>query len=85
MSDTEEISKIDDIIERLLSVRSFKPGKEVTLKASEIRELCLKSREIFLSQPVLLELKAPLKILGEFSSRYFTFSELQKWLILLYI
>ena len=32
---------------------------------SEIRGLCLKSREIFLSQPILLELEAPLKICGE--------------------
>ena len=32
---------------------------------SEVRGLCLKSREIFLSQPILLELEAPLKICGE--------------------
>lgn len=31
----------------------------------EIRGLCLKSREIFLSQPILLELEAPLKICGK--------------------
>ena len=31
----------------------------------EVRGLCLKSREIFLSQPILLELEAPLKICGE--------------------
>jgi serine/threonine-protein phosphatase PP1 catalytic subunit len=30
----------------------------------EVRGLCLKSREIFLSQPILLELEAPLKICG---------------------
>lgn len=31
----------------------------------EVRGLCLKSREIFLQQPILLELEAPLKICGE--------------------
>ena len=31
----------------------------------EVRGLCLKSREIFLSQPILLELEAPLKICGK--------------------
>ena len=31
---------------------------------AEIRALCNKSREIFLSQPILLELEAPLKICG---------------------
>ena len=35
------------------------------LTEAEIRGLCLKSREIFLSQPILLELEAPLKICGE--------------------
>uniref|UniRef100_A0A8C4KXK0 protein-serine/threonine phosphatase n=1 Tax=Equus asinus asinus TaxID=83772 RepID=A0A8C4KXK0_EQUAS len=35
------------------------------LQENEIRGLCLKSREIFLSQPILLELEAPLKICGD--------------------
>ena len=33
---------------------------------AEVRGLCLKSREIFLQQPILLELEAPLKICGKF-------------------
>lgn len=33
---------------------------------AEVRGLCIKSREIFLSQPILLELEAPLKICGQF-------------------
>ena len=37
------------------------------LTESEIKGLCQKSREIFLSQPILLELEAPLKICGESS------------------
>ena len=55
---------IDNIIERLLSVRGKRPGKNVNLTETEIRSLCLKSREIFISQPILLELEAPLKIVG---------------------
>lgn len=46
-------------------VRGSRPGKNVQLTESEIRGLCLKSREIFLSQPILLELEAPLKICGK--------------------
>jgi len=37
----------------------------VQLAESEVRGLCLKSREIFLNQPILLELEAPLKICGK--------------------
>ena len=47
-------------------MRGARPGKNVQLSEGEIRGLCLKSREIFLSQPVLLELEAPLKICGEY-------------------
>ena len=36
----------------------------MNLTEAEIRGLCNKSREIFLSQPILLELEAPLKICG---------------------
>ncbi|MCJ8738960.1 hypothetical protein PDJAM_G00041740 [Pangasius djambal] len=53
---------IDSIIQRLLEVKGSRPGKNVQLTENEIRGLCLKSREIFLSQPILLELEAPLKI-----------------------
>ncbi len=34
------------------------------MSEQEVRGLCLKSREIFLQQPILLELEAPLKICG---------------------
>lgn len=49
-----------------LIVRGARPGKNVQLTEMEIRGLCIKSREIFLSQPILLELEAPLKICGKF-------------------
>ncbi|KAI2665089.1 Serine/threonine-protein phosphatase PP1-gamma catalytic subunit [Labeo rohita] len=47
------------------------PGKNVQLQENEIRGLCLKSREIFLSQPILLELEAPLKICGDIHGQYY--------------
>lgn len=56
---------LDDIINRLLEIRG-RPGKQVQLSESEIRQLCLVSKEIFLQQPNLLELEAPIKICGIF-------------------
>lgn len=50
----------------LILVRGCRPGKIVQMTEGEVRGLCLKSREIFLSQPILLELEAPLKICGNF-------------------
>ncbi|KTF91363.1 hypothetical protein cypCar_00012553 [Cyprinus carpio] len=55
----------------VFSVKGSRPGKNVQLTESEIRGLCLKSREIFLSQPILLELEAPLKICGDVHGQYY--------------
>lgn len=55
---------IDKIIDKLLEVRGCKPGKQVNLSEAEIKGLIAKSREIFINQPMLLELEAPIKICG---------------------
>lgn len=60
MDDTEV--DLDSVIDRLLEVRGSRPGKQVQLLEKEIRYLCTKAREIFISQPILLELEAPIKV-----------------------
>lgn len=52
---------LEDIIRRLLE---GKGGKQVQLSESEIRQLCINARQIFLSQPILLHLHAPIRICG---------------------
>jgi len=61
MADQNE-ADLDSIIDRLLEVRGSRPGKQVQLLEAEIRYLCTKAREIFISQPILLELEAPIKV-----------------------
>ena len=46
-------------------MRNGRPGKQVQLTEQEIRQLCLTAKEIFMGQPNLLELEAPIKICGE--------------------
>lgn len=60
---------VDDIVDRLLGVRSrsFKP---VPITDTEIRQLCQACKQIFLSQPNLLELEAPIKICGDIHGQY---------------
>jgi len=60
---------VSDIITRLLSVRNY-PGTRVSLSLKEVKYLIEKSREIFISQPVLLDLEAPLKIVGDIHGQY---------------
>lgn len=62
---------LDGIIAKLLEVRGKRPGKNVNLSENEIRSLCLRSREIFSSQPILLELEAPIKIVGDIHGQYY--------------
>ena len=61
MADQNDVD-LDSIIDRLLEVRGSRPGKQVQLLEAEIRHLCQKAREIFISQPILLELEAPIKV-----------------------
>jgi hypothetical protein len=49
---------------RSINSPNFNPILQVNLTEQEIRWLCIKSREIFTVQPVLLELEAPIKICG---------------------
>lgn len=54
---------LDDIIGRLLEEKG---GKQVQLSEAEIRQLCVNARQIFLSQPNLLRIRAPVRICGMF-------------------
>jgi len=62
---------VDRIIEKLLSIRGLPPGRQISLSESEINELCIRCREIFLHQPILLELEAPIKVVGDIHGQYF--------------
>ncbi|XP_076904189.1 serine/threonine-protein phosphatase PP1-like [Bidens hawaiensis] len=64
-----EKSVLDGIIRRLLEVRG-RPGKQVQLTEPEFKQLCVVSRDVFLKQPNLLELEAPIKICGDIHGQY---------------
>ncbi|KAL8691689.1 MAG: hypothetical protein Q9218_003145 [Villophora microphyllina] len=62
---------LDDMITRLLDAGySTKITKTVCLKNAEITAICTAARELFLSQPALLELSAPVKIVGDIHGQY---------------
>ena len=62
---------IDDMISRLLDAGySGKIAKSVCLKNSEILAICQAAREVLLSQPTLIELNAPVKIVGDIHGQY---------------
>ncbi|CAN6485766.1 unnamed protein product [Victoria cruziana] len=61
---------LDNIITRLLDVKNSRPVKQVQLTEGEIRQLCVASKKIFMNQPNLLELEAPIKICGDIHGQY---------------
>uniref|UniRef100_A0A7S3K126 Serine/threonine-protein phosphatase n=1 Tax=Aureoumbra lagunensis TaxID=44058 RepID=A0A7S3K126_9STRA len=64
------VDAVDVVLEKLLAVRGERPGKQVALEDTEIRMLCVRAREVFMSQPILLELEAPIKICGDIHGQY---------------
>mmetsp|Transcript_24483 Transcript_24483/g.21664 ORF Transcript_24483/g.21664 Transcript_24483/m.21664 type:complete len:99 (+) Transcript_24483:142-438(+) len=62
---------VDKTIAKLLEVKNQKPGKQVNLPENDILALANKAREIFIKQPILLELAAPIKICGDVHGQYY--------------
>lgn len=62
---------VDDYIKRLLDAGyAGKSTKGVCLRNAEISSICSRVRELFLDQPPLLELDAPVKIVGDIHGQY---------------
>lgn len=62
---------LDEMITRLLDAGyTAKVTKAVCLKNAEIFAICQAARELFLSQPALLELSPPVKIVGDVHGQY---------------
>ncbi|KAK5791146.1 hypothetical protein VI817_006455 [Penicillium citrinum] len=61
---------LDNIIARLLQVGTSKPTKRVCVEDSEIIAICAGVRNLLLSQPILLELDAPIQIVGDIHGQY---------------
>lgn len=60
---------LDGLLERLLEGR-YNRGKRIHMNENEIRQLCFTAKQIFLAQPNLLELEAPINICGDIHGQY---------------
>ena len=62
--------EIDDILGQLLSAREAPPQTEISLPEDTIVSLLGTARDILLEQPMLLELNAPISIVGDIHGQY---------------
>lgn len=69
-SSTQQPDQIQSILNRLLLLRGSPPGTLASISETEIKFICTRVRPILLSQPMLLELEAPLKICGDVHGQY---------------
>ena len=70
MSENTEFD-VDSIIDKLLEVRGARPGKEVNLPEEQIKQLIAKATDVLMSQPVFLNLQAPIKVCGDMHGQYY--------------
>lgn len=67
MTTVTDLNNIDQLILRIIDTRRL---KQLNLTETDIRLLCNRSREVFMSQPMLLELSAPVKICGDIHGQF---------------
>ncbi|KXI84084.1 UNVERIFIED_CONTAM: hypothetical protein ACS92_05505 [Bacillus cereus] len=62
---------IDGVIERLVEAGLAKKSpKKFMISGAEIKTICAKARDVFMRQPTLLELAAPVKIVGDIHGQF---------------
>ncbi|KAJ0425353.1 hypothetical protein BJY00DRAFT_274103 [Aspergillus carlsbadensis] len=63
------LSSVHSVLDLLLAA-SHAPWPMVQLAEQDIKNLCTEARKIFISQPMLLELVAPVKVVGDIDGQY---------------
>lgn len=61
---------LDNIITNLLSVHQSRRPRLIKLSDAEVEWLVLASRDLFMTQPAMLEVKAPIKVCGDVHGQY---------------
>jgi serine/threonine-protein phosphatase PP1 catalytic subunit len=62
---------INECIQQLVEAKALPPRTEVCLAVNDIERLCYLAREIFMSQPMLVETSAPVVICGDTHGQFY--------------
>jgi serine/threonine-protein phosphatase PP1 catalytic subunit len=69
MKKPEELD-LESVLTKCLEARSSKPGKMVSIPEGQLKALGSTAKDVFLAQPALVELEAPMKICGDIHGQY---------------
>jgi len=71
-SETDEVNaRLKTLIEKMLAVKGNRQQKQILLKEDEIKFVLNHVREVFMSQPMLLEITPPILICGDIHGQYY--------------
>eukprot|EP00932_Pfiesteria_piscicida_P002691 SRR837773.12617.p1 GENE.SRR837773.12617~~SRR837773.12617.p1 ORF type:complete len:303 (-),score=85.11 SRR837773.12617:10-918(-) len=66
-----DVQTLDSILETMLEAKGKGPNAKIKLPdETEVKQICQRAGEIFMSQDPLLELEAPLKVVGDIHGQY---------------
>jgi hypothetical protein len=63
--------KVKDMIDAMVELQNGKPGTSAELQEEDILDLCKQVQEVFLSEPMALRLKAPIKICADLHGQFY--------------
>ncbi|KAH9577161.1 Serine-threonine protein phosphatase [Trypanosoma melophagium] len=62
---------VQSLIERLLTVKGSSMQRQILIREEDIRNVLNAVRDVFMSQPMLLEIKPPVRICGDTHGQYY--------------
>ena len=63
-------AEVNDVLDKLLAVKNDAPGVDVNIPEELLTKIVRAARAVFLKQPMLLEVSAPLNICGDTHGQY---------------
>jgi protein phosphatase len=64
-------TKMKALVDKMLAVKGNRQQKQILLKEDEIKLVLTHVREIFMAQPMLLEIAPPIRICGDIHGQYY--------------
>ncbi len=74
-----QVEILDDFIKRLMKARNSQNKVGFCLSEQEVKDICKLCQEVFRSQPMMLEINAPLHICGDIHGQYVDLLRIFEW------